>query len=182
MNILAQEIKNILSLPVFQGSVFRCVFNQRLQKGHLTIDEDEKSHFTLYFLPYNSQTKEIFIGHHIKSGLWLSPGGHIDRGETMIDTLNREIKEELDMDTSFSENFLPFLIYLTRFHNPPQICREHYEFWYLLQTDDQNLKADPREFYEAHWMSIDEAKKRVIDSSNLSAFDWILMAQTRLSH
>ena len=62
---------------------------ERLEKGELTRDDGNVSHFCCYFLPYNPATKQVFIVHHKKSGLWLSPGGHIDQGESLMQTLNR---------------------------------------------------------------------------------------------
>ena len=41
-------------------------------------EERATKHFSVYFLPFNPETENIFIVHHKKADLWLSPGGHID--------------------------------------------------------------------------------------------------------
>lgn len=143
---------------------------ERLEKGDLTRDEEAETHFCVYFLPYNSATKEVFIVHHKKSGKWLSPGGHIDKGEVLFEALNREIDEELGMKNFFNEAPKPFLFTVTHIEkNPVRPCKTHYDTWYLVPTDGSNFKIDPTEFFDTKWLTIDEARKLVIDGPNLSA-------------
>lgn len=41
------------------------------------------------------------------------PGGHIDANETLLTTLNREIKEELGVSNFYAERPKPFLLSIT---------------------------------------------------------------------
>lgn len=66
-------------------------FFSRIEKGQLTRDENISSHFCVYFAAYDPECKQVFIGQHKKSGLWLFNGGHIDKGETPNETLKREM-------------------------------------------------------------------------------------------
>ncbi len=124
-----------------------------------------------YFLPYNQKTKQIFIVHHKKSGLWLFPGGHIDKDELLMKTLNREIDEELGVKNKIKGEIKPFLLTITHINNSTQPCKEHLDIWYRFQTDGNDFNVDPREFHQTKWVSIPEAKKLVTDTPNLQALD-----------
>ena len=89
MNILAEEIKHALQICVNTNEDVYRKFLERLRRGEFTRDENNTSHFCVYFLPYNKDTQEVFFCYHKKSGLWLSPGGHIDKGEGILEALNR---------------------------------------------------------------------------------------------
>jgi 8-oxo-dGTP pyrophosphatase MutT (NUDIX family) len=140
-----------------------------METADLTRDEKNPSHFCVYFLPFNPKTKQVFFVHHKKSGLWLSPGGHIDKGELLLDALNREIKEELGVADFFSELPKPFLISITPIDNTVQPCKEHFDIWFLLETEGTNFHVNPHEFYNTKWISLNEAKNIITDEANLKA-------------
>jgi 8-oxo-dGTP pyrophosphatase MutT (NUDIX family) len=147
---------------------------ERLKEGGaLTRDDGGFYHFCVYFLPFNPKTKQVFIVHHKKSGLWLSPGGHIDKGELLLGTLNREIKEELGVANFFPKLPKPFLITTTPINNPIQPCREHLDIWFLLKTDGSNFSVDPKEFHSTKWIGLAEAKQVLTDKANLKAINLI---------
>lgn len=148
-------------------------FQQRLTEGSLTRDENSASHSCVYFLPFDAQKKKVFIVHHKKSGFWLSPGGHIDQGETPLEALNREISEELGMQNFFHEEPEPFLLTIAHIENPVQPCKTHYDIWFLLPTDGSHFNIDPEEFHETRWMSFEEADTLVTESANRRALEII---------
>ena len=111
-----------------------CVENETYQQivarighGNLTRAENRESHFSVYFLPHRAHHGEVFLAHHRKSGLWLSPGGHVEPGETVIGTLVREVQEELGLQQPFSGQAQPFLLTVTDVMNPAQECRTHFD-------------------------------------------------------
>jgi 8-oxo-dGTP diphosphatase len=53
---------------------------------------------------YIINNKETLLVHHVKTGLWLPPGGHIEKDETPDDALLREIKEELGLEIKILNN------------------------------------------------------------------------------
>src|SRR5258708_6160324 len=93
MTTLYEEIKAVVD-PKLCNEQIANYWLERLEKRDLTRDDGNVSHFCCYFLPYNSAIRQVFIVYHKKSGLWLSPGGHIDKDESLMQTLNREIGEE----------------------------------------------------------------------------------------
>jgi len=109
------------------------------------------------------------VVHHKKSGLWLSPGGHIDSGETLLQAVNREIGEELGVKNFFKGEARPFLLTITRIENVMLSCKEHYDVWFLLPTDGRNFNVDRTEFHETRWLTIDEAREVVSDPANVQA-------------
>ncbi len=172
MITLNEQIRQIVGDITSQELELAQRFLTRLNVGGgLTRDEGNMSHFCAYFLPYNSKTKQVFIVHHKKSGLWLSPGGHIDKGELLLDALNREINEELGVANFFPELPKPFLISITPINNPIQSCKEHLDIWFLVETDGSNFNVDPQEFHATKWMSLNDAKLIVTDPANLKAIE-----------
>lgn len=168
---LAQEIINLTSRIPGQNPEIAKRFTNWAHEGQLTRDENDKSHFCSYFLPYNPETRQVFIVHHKKSGLWLAPGGHIDMGEDLLAGLNREVAEELGVNEAFSSLPDPFLFTVTPIDNLPQTCREHLDFWFLLQTDGNNFNVDPQEFHTTKWVDFIGAKHLVTDPANLEALE-----------
>jgi 8-oxo-dGTP diphosphatase len=172
MSTLKEQIEAVLDLSICNKGV--CSYwLKRLENSELTRDENPISHFCCYFLPYNSANQQVFIVHHKKSGLWLAPGGHIDKGEELMQTLNREIKEELGVKNKIKDKIKPFLLTITPISNPVQPCKEHLDIWYRFPTNGSEFNVDPREFHETRWVTIDEAKKIVTDPPNIEALNKI---------
>lgn len=163
------DIAKVLDARISESPESFALYRQRLEEGRLTRDENTESHFCVYFLPYNPATKEVFIVHHKKSGLWIAPGGHIDEGETLFQALNREVNEELGVEQSFTEMPVPFLLTITRIDSATHPCKTHFDIWFLLKTDGANFQIDPKEFHDTKWVSIEAAKQFVTDTPNLTA-------------
>ena len=97
----------------------------------------------------------------------------MDPSETPHETLNREIEEELGVKTFFKETPIPFQFFIVDIENKIQPCKAHHDLWYTMETDGSDFKVDPAEFYDAKWMTIEEARKIVTDPSNLLALQKI---------
>ncbi len=90
-----------------------------------------------------------------------------------MEALNREIDEELGAKDFFKEEQSPFLLTITPIENRVQPCKRHYDIWYLVPTDGGNFNINPAEFHNAKWLTIEEARKIVIDKANAEALDII---------
>ncbi|MEI6843198.1 MAG: NUDIX domain-containing protein [bacterium] len=157
--------RSICSPPVYVG------YLKRIVAGDISKAENSTSHFCTYFLPYNPETGEIFLIHHKKSGLWLAPGGHLDKDETPTDTLKREVMEELGFEIKKPETYQPFLLTMTKIPTRPNsTCRMHYDIWYAIPTDGREFAVDMTEFFASQWISLEGAREIVIDRQNLTAF------------
>lgn len=171
--MLYDDIKKIIVPSICDDKNIRINYLKRLEKGNFTRDENPQNHFCTYFLPYSKSDKKFFLIHHKNSGLWLSPGGHIKKGEGLLDTLNREINEELGLKKFFKKEPSPFLLTITHIENKTHTCKIHYDIWYLLLTDGNNFDLDLKEFYDTKWLTINEAKKIVTNPQNLKALEKI---------
>jgi len=153
-------------------------FQQRIKEEKFTIQENPESHFCVYFAAYDLGSKEVFIGHHKKSGLWLFNGVHIDEGEIMKETLGREIDEEWGLKISDFEINNPSLFTITEINNPSkQTCKRHYDIWYFINVEKNKFQPDQvkilEEFHQIGWKSYDEARKLVKDKNTLVGIEFV---------
>ncbi|MGH3473052.1 MAG: NUDIX hydrolase [Nocardioidaceae bacterium] len=89
---------------------------------------------------------------HIKAGLWLPPGGHVEPGEHPAETARRETREELAVEPVFVEvPARPMFVTVTR---TVGAHRGHLDvsLWFVLTGQgDMPLRIDRTEFTEARW-------------------------------
>lgn len=170
MNSLYEQIKSAVEHSGCDEAV-SSYWLHRLDAGELTRDECKESHFCVYFLPYDLATGTVLLVHHKKAGLWLSPGGHIDRGESLVQALNREISEELGVTGKIRAGIEPFLFTVTPIDNSTQDCKEHLDIWYRFEADPPELRVDLTEFHEVGWVTLIQARQMITDQPNLEAMD-----------
>lgn len=170
MNTFEQEINNVARLNIADQTT-QDRFVSRLKEEGYTRDENPVTHYCIYFLPYNLQLKKVFLAHHKKSGLWIFPGGHIDKGENLMQGLTREAREELGLVNKIDPDIKPFLLTITPMNDPKRACKEHLDIWYRLPIQDSDLNVDPSEFHATLWCTLSEARDRVTDKPNLLALD-----------
>jgi len=108
-----------------------------------------------------------------KSALWLMPGGHIDPGETLLQTINREMKEELGVKDFFKTPPKPFWLSVTNIINDVRPCKKHFDVCHLVEVDATELAIDYTEYNKVRWLTIPEARKIITDPANLLALDAI---------
>ncbi len=149
---------------------------QRIKEGALTMDENPETHFCVYFAAIDPNVKEVFVGHHKRSGLWLVNGGHIDKGETLEQTLQREIDEEWGLTLKPKAISKPFLISITQVQkNTGRPCKIHYDIWHTVTVDKTTFhpiqKKLNEEFYETQWCNLTEARNRITQLNTLEALD-----------
>jgi 8-oxo-dGTP pyrophosphatase MutT (NUDIX family) len=173
---LVQEIEELLDKAVSEEIAL--IFKKRLRGGDLTRDENAESHFCAYFAACDYKNKQLFIGHHIKSGLWLFNGGHIDRGETLSETVKREINEEWGLDANDLKVGEPALLTIAEIDNPTkQKCRLHLDVWHFIDVCKDEFAPNPskiaEEFHSVKWMDLTEARQMITDPGTRQALDFI---------
>ena len=167
---LSDELKHLIETTPLSDEI-HSRYEKRLNEGNLTRGENDQSHVCVYFLPYNALLKKIFIVHHKKSGLWLSPGGHIEQGKRIQETLWREMHEELGVTPQKINVQAPALLTITPIERDVRACKEHFDIWYFIPSDGSDFTVNPDEFHETRWLLLHEARRIVSDRNNLDALD-----------
>ena len=172
------ELEEFFKEDRFVGDEMAERFLERVREGNLTKHENPKSHFCAYFAAYDPKAKQVFIGHHKKSGLWLFNGGHIDGDEMIKESLIREIGEEWGLDGNSFQINPPTFFTITKIDNPTkQPCNFHYDIWCFVAVDKNNFNPSDanllEEFHEYGWKDLEEARKMIIDKNTLLAINFV---------
>lgn len=172
---LANRVNEIISKYIKSPVISEYI--SKVKEGRLTRDENEQSHFCVFFAAYDPVAKKVFIGHHKKSGFWLFSGGHIDKGETPEETLEREIGEEWGIKVDLQSVGEPKLLTITSINQPGNKCKRHYDIWYFVPVSEANFNPDKAlldtEFYVMGWKDIKEARALTTDPSTLKGISKI---------
>ncbi|WP_245740547.1 NUDIX domain-containing protein [Nonomuraea maritima] len=94
---------------------------------------------------------ELLLVDHRKARLWLPSGGHVEPGEAVWDTVERECLEELHVrarPTTFGTS--PFFATVTPTRGPD--VHTDVSLWFLLEVD-AITSYDQREFAAVRWLS-----------------------------
>lgn len=142
---------------------------ERLKDGRLTKDEDPISHFCTHFAPYDSSDDTVLLVDHKRAKTWIFTGGHVDKGETLLQTLNREIKEELGIDAFYTTLPRPFLLTRKDIVNDGRPCLEHFDLWFRMDVAKENVRIDMDEFHAFRWTSYEEGLDTLTDENNRAA-------------
>ena len=108
----------------------------------------------------------------VKSYKWFDtytlPGGHIELGETMVEAVKREVKEETGLDVEVKEMLLTQeAIFASEFYK-----RKHFIFIdFLCRSKDQQVKLDQQELQDYIWVYPGAAYNLKLDSFTRKTLD-----------
>jgi len=152
-------------------------YRERIAEGNVTRDEDPATHLCVYFAAIDPEKKKVFIAHHKKSGLWMFTGGHLDKGETFRQAVEREIGEEWGLEANMLSIGKPEFLTITPITNFNHPCKAHYDVWHFIRVDMDTFRPDPyklaAEARETRWLTLDEAREITTDDVVLSGYDFI---------
>ncbi|MBR9680838.1 MAG: NUDIX domain-containing protein [Candidatus Altiarchaeota archaeon] len=120
----------------------------------------EKKHFAVTVYMFNKD-KEILLIKHPKLGVWLPPGGHLEKNELPTEGASREVLEEIGMGLKFREETLDNT---TLIKSPDYTLIEdlkdhnHIDLIYVLKVKHFEPTLD-NEIHDHRWASIKELKK-----------------------
>ncbi len=114
---------------------------------------------------------ELFLMRSYKwNGKYCIPGGHIEMGESMKDAIEREIKEETNLDvTDIQFHSLQDCVYSKNFHE-----KRHFifvDFVCKAISDDVILNNEASEFA---WIGLNDLDKFPIESNTLKSVEFLL--------
>ncbi|MBN2130567.1 MAG: NUDIX domain-containing protein [Sedimentisphaerales bacterium] len=114
---------------------------------------------TVGALIFNAEGKLFLMQSHKWKGKYVLPGGHIELGESMLEALKREVKEETNLDIHDIE-FVCFqeFVYDERFWQ-----HRHFIFFdYACKTDSTDVKLNSEA--EAYvWVTLEEAAELPVE-------------------
>lgn len=98
--------------------------------------------------------KQVLLIHH-NEGHWDYPKGHIEEGETEIETAIREVKEETNIDVIVDSKFR----YTIQYSPKEDVIKE--VVYFIAQNITNNIKAQLEEVQLVEWVDLDEAIERI---------------------
>ena len=131
-------------------------FHIRIAQGNLYREQNSADHWCAMFVPIHVESNSVYMGDHIKAGRWIPPGGHMDLGEMPLETVIREMKEELDYDVT--EEQVTYICASVKDLTTNYGCKRHWDLWHVVYMDTPvHFSFDTKEYHDAKWMSFDEA-------------------------
>ncbi|MEO6501358.1 MAG: NUDIX domain-containing protein [Jatrophihabitantaceae bacterium] len=109
-------------------------------------------HLVSYFLLVDHDAGSVLLVDHIKAGLWLPSGGHVEPGEHPVLTVRRELAEELGISAEFSPLTGERPVFLTVTETATRPRHTDVSLWFVVcGTVGQQLTPDPGEFRGVRW-------------------------------
>lgn len=111
-------------------------------------------HLVAYFLVADIARRRVLLVDHVKAGLWLPSGGHVEPGEHPMQTVRREMLEELRLDADF---ITPEPILLTVTDTVGTTAgHTDVSLWYAVHGDaTTDPWFDPGECHAVRWFAFD---------------------------
>lgn len=110
----------------------------------------EKSCGAIVYRKFHGNT-EILLIKHINSGHWSFPKGHVETGETEMETAKREIKEETAIDVIIDPTFRETVTY------SPKKDTVKVVVYFLARAKNVNFTPQESEIAEIRWVDISYA-------------------------
>jgi 8-oxo-dGTP diphosphatase len=128
-------------------------------------------HLVSYAVLIDPRDVSLFLVDHVRAGLWLPPGGHVEPGEDPAQTARREAREELGIEADFGlAGQRPVFLTVTRtvgLDAGQGGGHTDVSLWYLLSGHPHMpIALDRREFAAGRWWSAQE-----IASASPALFD-----------
>jgi 8-oxo-dGTP pyrophosphatase MutT (NUDIX family) len=118
-------------------------------------------HLVAYFVLRDDQDGSVLLVDHIKAGLWLPAGGHVEPGEHPVETVRREVAEELGIPAVFFPRLGERPLFLTVTETVGSLAERHTDvsLWFVLDSSrGQVFTPDLGEFRGIRWWTPQEVR------------------------
>jgi 8-oxo-dGTP diphosphatase len=139
-------------------------------------------HLVSYFVLVDHARHSLLLMDHVKAGLWLPPGGHVEPGEDPHDTVRRELAEELGPRALMvaSVASMPLFATVTQTRGPGS--HTDVSLWYVVAGDEKMwLDADPREFRGHQWRTFEEVLETEISELDPEMHRFVTKLKAKLA-
>jgi 8-oxo-dGTP pyrophosphatase MutT (NUDIX family) len=116
-------------------------------------------HPVAYFLLQDDLDGSVLLVDHIKAGLWLPAGGHVEPCEHPVATVRREMVEELGVPAVFHSRVgeRPLFLTVTETTGTEEQRHTDVSLWFVLAGGrNQVFTPDPGEFRRIRWWTPQE--------------------------
>lgn len=110
----------------------------------------EKSCGAVVYRKYHGNT-EILLIKHVNSGHWSFPKGHVEAGETEVETAKREIMEETSIEALIDSTFRETVSYSPKKDVQKEVV------YFIAKAKNTNFILQKSEVSEAKWVDINYA-------------------------
>lgn len=110
----------------------------------------EKSCGAIVYRKFHGNT-EILLVKHVNSNHWSFPKGHVEFGETEVQTAQREIMEETGIDVIIDSSFRETVSY------SPKRGSQKVVVYFLAKAKNTDYVPQEEEIAEIRWVEIDRA-------------------------
>lgn len=110
----------------------------------------EKSCGAVVYRKYHGNT-EILLIKHVNSGHWSFPKGHVEAGETEVETAKREIMEETSIEALIDSTFRETVSYSPKKDVQKEVV------YFIAKAKNTNFVLQKSEVSEAKWVDINYA-------------------------
>ena len=112
-------------------------------------------HLVSYFVVFDEAHSSLLLIDHIKAGLWLPTGGHVEPDEDPRQTVVREAEEELGLAADFSTPFGDTPLFITTTVTRGQNEHTDVSLWYVIRGNrHESLTFDTREMRGYQWHTL----------------------------
>ncbi|MGN2641178.1 NUDIX domain-containing protein [Nocardia takedensis] len=123
-------------------------------------------HLVSYVVVVDPAGDAVFLVDHVKAGLWLPPGGHVEVGEHPALSAGREVEEELGIRTDLDAASRPVFLTITTTVNIDS-GHEDVSLWFVTTAGRETVfTLDPTEFRSGRWWGVAE-----IEAADPARFD-----------
>lgn len=110
----------------------------------------EKSCGAVVYRKYHGNT-EILLIKHVNSGHWSFPKGHVEAGETEVETAKREIMEETSIEALIDSTLRETVSYSPKKDVQKEVV------YFIAKAKNTNFVLQKSEVSEAKWVDINYA-------------------------